>query len=409
VDALTTYGFLLYMAFNDYANAEAMLRRALRAAPSALLPRLHLDLVRTLQAASERPAASPAPPACANPVGVGAARAGNQPSLGEAMPTAPTAASPRAASPLAAAGGRVAPAAAESPPAPPRPAAGAGAGAGARGRAPAAHAARATPGAGAGGGGGSAGSAGGGEAGSGGALGRPEEPGEMPEEAPATLEARLACGKWSVRAHAYRELACAVFDAGERAAPAFDQFGVGGAPEEPWAEWGEAAARALADANVAALGEALALAEQFAARAPLEAARALAEAGAPLVLAKGLAAPRLAARAQALLAVLVEAGGGPSVVPQLVGGMSHKVPKVAGLCAETVTSLLDAFGPGVVDPALVLPAAAAAFDSTLAPVRAAAVPLACALVRRGGPPVRRAFDHLRAVQARDLGPPPPPD
>ena len=42
--------------------------------------------------------------------------------------------------------------------------------------------------------------------------------------------------------------------------------------------------------------------------------------------------------------------------------------QVAGLCVETVLAALEAFGPGVIDPALVLPASAAAFDGTLTPV-----------------------------------------
>ncbi|KAJ1496182.1 hypothetical protein T484DRAFT_1874532 [Baffinella frigidus] len=136
--------------------------------------------------------------------------------------------------------------------------------------------------------------------------------------------------------------------------------------------------------------------------APLSAARSLVDLAGEQVLVKGLPSPRLAARAQEVMLTMIEAGGAPTLLPLLIAGMSHKVPKVAGLCVETVLAALEAFGPGVIDPALVLPASAAAFDSTLAPVRALAVPLARALVRRGGPAVRRSFDHLRAVQAKDL-------
>jgi len=52
VPALSTYGFLLYLAYNDYDQAEETFRRALMIEPEHLLSRLQLDVVRCLKRAS---------------------------------------------------------------------------------------------------------------------------------------------------------------------------------------------------------------------------------------------------------------------------------------------------------------------------------------------------------------------
>lgn len=45
IPSLVNYGFLLYLAFNDYDKAEGLYRRALQLDPNNLLARMQLDVV----------------------------------------------------------------------------------------------------------------------------------------------------------------------------------------------------------------------------------------------------------------------------------------------------------------------------------------------------------------------------
>ncbi len=95
----------------------------------------------------------------------------------------------------------------------------------------------------------------------------------MPEDAPSSLEQRLAHSKWNVRGHAYQELACAIYCLAT--APPQEQDA-----ESQWASLLPQVSKALLEPNVVALDRALNAAQQFLEYAPLAMCKELAASGA---------------------------------------------------------------------------------------------------------------------------------
>lgn len=105
-----------------------------------------------------------------------------------------------------------------------------------------------------------------------GSRGKPEDPGDAPEDTPPTLDQQLHHAKWNVRAYAYQHLACAIYS-----------MGASGACSEQEAEWArylQAVTAGMAESNVVALDKALNAAVQFLQYAPLPLCEHLASAAA---------------------------------------------------------------------------------------------------------------------------------
>ena len=225
------------------------------------------------------------------------------------------------------------------------------------------------------------------------APGEPDEPGEMPPEAGATLDERLRHTKWNVRAHAYQEVACAIFRLGSQAR-------AGDSSEDAaWAAHAAVVAKGLGETNVMTLDKALNAAVQFLEYAPLALCKELAASCAPALIAKGLAAPRNGAKVQDVLLRMIQAEAGEQVVPQLVLGMKSKNSKQAAASAQAAREALLQFGPVPTQARqLLVTACIALFDSSTAAVRAEALSLSRQLLLVLGTSIRPLFDSLRPIQ-----------
>ena len=215
----------------------------------------------------------------------------------------------------------------------------------------------------------------------------------MPPEAGATLDERLRHTKWNVRAHAYQEVACAIFRLGSQAR-------AGDSSEDAaWSAHAAVVAKGLGETNVMTLDKALNAAVQFLEYAPLALCKELAASCAPALIAKGLAAPRNGAKVQDVLLRMIQAEAGEQVVPQLVLGMKSKNSKQAAASAQAAREALLQFGPVPTQARqLLVTACIALFDSSTAAVRAEALSLSRQLLLMLGTSIRPLFDSLRPIQ-----------
>ena len=174
--------------------------------------------------------------------------------------------------------------------------------------------------------------------------------------------------------------------------------------ESIFEEFGPILPKAVADSNVNAQDKAIEAAIIFARKAatPLVARYAASVISKAIDKAAGQA--KCKSKVQDLALQLIEAEAGEAVAEELIKGCAHKQPKISGACAEALRMSVEAFGLrslGAQSKAVVK-LTVTMFDSTVAPVRSEAKPLAVELFKYMGAALRPSYDNLRPAQQKEL-------
>eukprot|EP00961_Rhodomonas_salina_P161281 2171101-Rhodomonas_salina.1 len=214
-----------------------------------------------------------------------------------------------------------------------------------------------------------------------------------PEEAPAEdgpLSERLQSKAWKVRGEALTELTKVFTDAEEG--------------DAIFAEHADILKKAVADSNVNVQEKGIEATHAFLRKASVSVVGGVASAVISKAVEKGFVQAKCKAKAQELALLMIEAESGEAVTDELMKGCTHKQPKIAAASAECLRMAVQEFGLRAMGPQskAIVKLSATLFDSTVAPVRAEAKPLAVELHKYMGAALRPSYDNLRPAQQKEI-------
>ena len=162
--------------------------------------------------------------------------------------------------------------------------------------------------------------------------------------------------------------------------------------------------KAVADSNVNAQDKAIEAAIVFARKASTQLVARYASSIMSKAIDKAAGQAKCKSKVQDLALQFIEAEAGEAVAEELIKGCAHKQPKISGACAEALRMAVEAFGlrPLGAQSKAVVKLTVTMFDSTVAPVRSEAKPLAVELFKYMGAALRPSYDNLRPAQQKEL-------
>jgi cytoskeleton-associated protein 5 len=184
----------------------------------------------------------------------------------------------------------------------------------------------------------------------------------------------------------------------------FSQLWESSEDESVFEEFSSILHKAVGDSNVNAQDKALEAAILFSRKASTQLVGRYAASIMSKAIDKAAGQAKCKSKVQDLALQFIEAESGEAVAEELIKGCAHKQPKIAGACAEALRMSVEAFGLRALgaQSKAVVKLTVTMFDSTVAPVRSEAKPLAVELFKYMGAALRPSYDNLRPAQQKEL-------